>query len=156
MNRLPYDIASSPAIRQRTVDGLFSGIDGVMCFVDDVLIAVPDMKTHNERLTKVLSVLLRNHMHIKAEKCNFAFDSVSYLGFRIDCEGIHKTSDKIHAIKNIKAPTSVTDLRSFQGLVNFYGKFVPGLSTTAAPLNNLLRKDQEFEWSKECDRSLLL
>jgi len=148
VNRLPFGIASSPALWQRTVDRLFSGLEGVLCFVDDILVAGPDLRSHNERLRKVLSILKENNMHIKVNKCKFAVDSVSYLGFKVDAKGIHKTDDKIKAITNVKVPNSVSELRSFLGLVNFYGKFVPDLSTIAKPLYDLLKNDVIFKWKR--------
>jgi len=110
--------------------------------------AGPDLQTHNERLRNVFKILEENNMAVKAEKCKFGVDSVSYLGFRVDKKGIHKTEEKIKAVKNVKIPTCVSELRSFLGLVNFYGKFVPDLATTASSLYGLLRKDVKFEWHK--------
>lgn len=153
VNRLPFGVASSPAIWQRTVDGLFAGLDGVLCFVDDILISAPNIETHNSRLITVLGILNEHNMHIKKEKCLFAVSSVSYLGFEIDAEGIHKTDGKIKAIKNVKVPSTVSELRSFIGLVNFYGKFVPDLSTIAAPLYDLLKKDVDFNWDDGCQHA---
>lgn len=88
------------------------------------------MKTHTDRFSTVL--FKSNCLHINASKCLFAVDSVSYLGFRVDGEGIHKADDKINAIKNIKVPFFVTDLKSFLGLITFYGRFIPALYTLAA------------------------
>ena len=42
------------------------------------------------------------------------------------------------------------ELRSFLGLINYYGKFFPNAATILAPLNVLLRKDVVWNWSGEC------
>ena len=34
-------------------------------------------------------------------------------------------------------------------MVNYYGKFIPNLSTIAAPLNQLRRKDVQWKWTKK-------
>ena len=39
------------------------------------------------------------------------------------------------------------ELRSFLGLVNYYGRFIPNLATVARPLNMLLRKNCQWKWS---------
>ena len=37
--------------------------------------------------------------------------------------------------------------------MNYYGKFIPGLSTATHPLNELLRHKVRWEWSKDCQKA---
>lgn len=80
--------------------------------------------------------------------------SVEYFSFRIDDQGIHKTSQKVDAIRNAKRPDNVKEVQAFLGLVTFYGRFVPNLSTIAHPLYYLLRQDVEWNWSDQCQQAL--
>ena len=48
-----------------------------------------------------------------------------------------------------KSPVNIEQLQSFLGMVNYYGKFIPNLSTIAAPLNKLRRKDVPWKWIKK-------
>ena len=50
------------------------------------------------------------------------------------------TPSKQRAIAEARAPSNVTELRSFFGIVNYYGHFLPNASTVLHPLNRLLRK----------------
>ena len=52
------------------------------------------------------------------------------------------------AVANAPEPKRVAELRSFLGLVNYYGKFIPTLASTAARLHNLLRKNARWVWGK--------
>ena len=90
------------------------------------------------------------------QKCLFSQSSVEYLGHRIDEYGIHPTVEKVQAIKQAPKPTCVKDLRSYLGLVNYYGKFSPNLSTVLRPLHKLLLKGAPFKWSRECDEAMKL
>ena len=57
------------------------------------------------------------------------------------------------AIKNVPSPTDVSKLRSFFGMVNHYGKFVKNLPDLSAPLNQLLKNDEPWNWTdkrQEC------
>ena len=38
-------------------------------------------------------------------------------------------------------------------LLQYYGKFVPNLSTLVGPLNSLLQKNQPWKWTKECEKA---
>ena len=42
-------------------------------------------------------------------------------------------------------------IRAFLGLVNYYSKFLPSLSTTTHPLNQLLQHNSKWTWSKDCE-----
>ena len=154
--RLPFGIASAPAIFQRTMDSILQGIDGVACYIDDIIITGKTDEEHLEHLEEVLRRLLRHGVHVKWAKCRFLQPSVDFLGHRVDAEGIHTTEDKLRAIVQAPAPKNINELRSFLGLINYYGKFIPNAATILNPLNNLLHKDTKWKWSKECQSSFNL
>ena len=70
---------------------------------------------------EVLSRLMKAGLRIKREKCIFMTDSVTYLGYKIDAEGIHPTSEKVEAIEKAPSPTNVSQLKSYLGLLAYYG-----------------------------------
>ena len=65
----------------------------------------------------------------KRSKCEFMVLSVEFLGYRVDGEGRHLTDEQIAAIKGAPSPKNVAELRSYLGLLNYYGNFIPNLST---------------------------
>ena len=90
---------------------------------------------------------------MKQQKCIFLQSEVEYLGYRIDEKGIHTAPAKLEAIQCAPTPTNTTELRSFSGLLNYYGKFIPNLSTMIHPLNSLLRQGVHWKWSTQCEDS---
>ena len=58
------------------------------------------------------------------------------------------TQEKVRAIRDSPAPTNIGELRSFTGLVNYYGCFLPNLANLMAPLYKLMRKDVKWEWAE--------
>lgn len=74
--------------------------------------------------------------------------SVEYLGHIVDKDGLHATPAKVKAINNAPEPRNVHELRSFLGLVNYYGKFIHHLSTVTQPLNQLLCKGILWKWTR--------
>ena len=150
--RLPFGVASAPAIFQKLMDTVLQGIPGVVCYIDDILISGADEETHLRTLGQVFARLEKHGFKLKQEKCGFLLRSIEYLGHIISQNGIQPVPTKVTAILNAPKPINVQQLRSFLGLVN-YGKFIPNLATLLHPLNALLRADRKWKWSPECDKA---
>lgn len=80
-------------------------------------------------------------------------DSVIYLGYEIDKDGIHTNPDKVKAIAKVPIPKTGTEVKAFLGMVMYYGKFLKNISTIMYPLYALLKKGAKFEWTDECNKS---
>ena len=150
--RLPFGVASAPAVFQRAMDSILQGIPQVICYLDDILVTGRTVEEHNAHLEEVLKRLQEHGVKLKQEKCCFSVEAVEYLGYRIDAKGVHTTDRKVQAIIDTPAPTNVTKLRSFLGMINFYAKFIPNLSSLLHPLHSLLHAGQRWKWSKECEK----
>ena len=72
---------------QKIMDTILRGIDGVMCYVDDILVTGGMEKEHLERLGEVLRHLQAHGVRMKLSKCSFLKSSVEYLGHRVDADG---------------------------------------------------------------------
>ena len=74
--------------------------------------------------------------------------SVEYLGHIIFVEVLRPTQEKVRASCDAPAPHNVTQLQSFLGVVNYYGKFLSNLFSTLAAHQRLVQKknsmDMEF------------
>ena len=71
---------------------------------------------------------------------------MDYVGHVIDAEGLRTSDSKIAGIVKAPAPRDVSELRSFLGLVNYYGKFLPDVANTLSPLYALLQKKKKWSW----------
>ena len=88
---------------------------------------------------------------VKKEKCEFFKSSIKYLGYCIDKNGCHTDQSKVEAVLKAPAPTNVSELKAFLGMVNFYGRFLNKLADVLHPMYQLLSKDTKWDWSKECN-----
>ena len=59
----------------------------------------------------------------------------------------------VDAVRLAPAPKNQRELRSFLGLLHYYGKFVPNLATMIHPLNSLLKTNAPWNWSQECEQA---
>ena len=72
------------------------------------------------------------------------------LGHHVDSQGLHTLPSKVEAILQAPDPENLQQWRSFLGLLNYYGKFIPNLSSIVYPLNQLLQKDTKWSWTPAC------
>ena len=136
--RLPFGVSSSPGIYQRSMDDMLRGISGGCTYLDDLLIPGKNDNEHKKTLEAVLQRLSDAGARLKRAKCVFEVPEIEYLGHLNYALGLHPTDEKVRAIKDAPAPKTLQELRSFLGMLNFYGKFITNLSTILAPLNVLL------------------
>lgn len=76
-----------------------------------------------------------------------------YLGHVISEDGIRMDSAKISAIVECPRPKTMTEIRSFHGMVNMYRKYIRHFLEISAPLTRLVKKDRRFEWNVEAERA---
>ena len=150
--RMPFGIISAPGYFQEIMEQLTSDLEGVAVFLDDILVSGSSAKAHEDNLRALLKRLQEKGLRCKLEKCSFAQPSVEYLGYTLSSEGIAK-GHKVEAILKMPPPINVSEIRSFLGSVQFYGKWIPNMSTLAAPLNLLLKKDSPWKWGAEQQRA---
>ncbi|GFQ70493.1 transposon Tf2-9 polyprotein [Trichonephila clavata] len=117
--------------------------------MDDARITGSNESSHFTALEEFFKKCREHGLKLNLNKSKFFQNEINFLGHRIDSKGLHKTNEKISAVVNAPVPENVHEVKSFLGLVNFYGKFCENLATIANPLNNLTKKNVRFLWSKD-------
>ena len=79
------------------MENLLKDIPGVVVYLDDILISGKSESKHVATL-EVLQRLAGAGLHLKKEKCTFLVPSITYLGYRIDSQGLHPDPEKVCAI----------------------------------------------------------
>ncbi|KAI3451352.1 hypothetical protein Pfo_008017 [Paulownia fortunei] len=125
----------------------------LVVYLDDIVMYSNSLEEHANHLRTVFQVLRENELYVKKEKCSFAKEEVLFLGYIIGHGQLQMDGAKIRAIVEWEAPTKVTGLWSFLGLVNYYRRFIQGYSAWVAPLMDLLKKGKIWEWSEKCQHA---
>lgn len=147
--RLMFGITCAPEIFQKIMEQILKGCDGCLNYMDDVIVFAPTKELHDSRLKKVLQRLDEYNVTLNKEKCVFGVNEIIFLGHRLSPDGIKPTHDKILAVKQFREPRSAEEVRSYLGLVNYLGKFIPNLATVTEPLRELTKNDTVFDWGTE-------
>ena len=123
--RLPFGISSAPALFQRSMEQILQGIPGVVAFMDDIELTGATAEEHLDRLGQVLQRLEEHGLRLQKSRCEFLKDRVEYLGHIIDKDGLHPVPEKVRAITDAPAPSNVSELRSYLGMLQYYARFLP-------------------------------
>ena len=67
-NRLPFGVASAPAVFQRAMDSILQGMSHVICYIDDILVTGATADEHDGNLDGVLRWLQEHGVRLKQEK----------------------------------------------------------------------------------------
>jgi len=132
---MPFRVTNAPSVFMEYMNRIFHAyLDFfVVVFIDDILIYSKFEEEHAEHLKIVLQVLKEKKLYAKLSKCEFWLNEVSFLGHIISGSGIAVDPSKIDAVSQWETPKSVTEVRSFLGLVGYYRRFIEGFSKLALP-----------------------
>jgi hypothetical protein len=147
---MPFGLKNAPATFMRLMnDVLRDYVDKfVVVYLDDILIFSKNEEEHENHLRMVLLRLREHKLFAKLSKCAFFKEEIEFLGHVLSAEGISMEEDKVQAILEWPQPQTVTHVRAFLGLANYYRAFVKNFGHLTAPLTDLTKKDQDFLWAE--------
>ncbi len=126
-------------------DEALAGLPGVLKLVDDLLVQAPTKEELLQRIRQVLQRCQQHGMILSKRKLEIG-QEVSFAGHIIGADGVRPDP-----ISNFPMPTEVTALRSFLGLANQLGTYLPDLAAASTRLRVLLRKNVSWVWTPEHD-----
>lgn len=97
---------------QQILEGL-----GVLCQMDDMLIWGATHRERDERLRRALSRLLEAGVMLN-NKCEFSKSRIKFLGQIIEESGVSTDPDKVSAVRAVKEPSNISEVRHFLGMTN--------------------------------------
>lgn len=151
---MPMGLCNAPATFQSLMNHIFRDCldEFVVVYIDDLLIFSKTEEDHYRHIETVFKRLSENELYVGTKKCTFFAEEVEFLGLIVGKHGIRIGEDRTDAVRLWPKPSSITELRSFIGLLQFFRRFIKGFSEIAAPLTNLTRKGIGIaKWDKRCD-----
>ncbi|WVZ49845.1 hypothetical protein U9M48_001171 [Paspalum notatum var. saurae] len=142
---MSFGLTNAPAFFMYMMNSVFMNeLDKfVVVFIDDILIYSKSEEEHKEHLRIVLNRLREHKLYAKFSKCAFWLKEVSFLGHILLEKGVAVDPSKEKDVLNWKQPETVTEIRSFLGLVGYYRRFIKDFSKTAKPMTSLTKKECE-------------
>ena len=122
--RMPFGLCNATATFHRLAQALtrvtkkYGNL--VLCYVDDMVIAMPTLEDHIERLNEVLDCMKKAALKSKPSKCEIYMHSIKYPGRIVDKHGIRPDPDAVEAVLFWKSPKTENQLMSFLGFAKYY------------------------------------
>ena len=148
---MPFGLKGEPATFHANTNASLQPLlgQGVIAYLDDILIYSADFSSCSVLLRQVLVIFLQRRFYPELRKCEFVKQELTYLGYAISAEGIKPAADKIRSIRVwSEVLDNETQVRQFLGTVKYCRMFMgPDFAAAAPPLVNLTRKGVPFQWT---------
>lgn len=149
-------LCNAPATFQTLMNSIFRDIidNYMVVYMDDLLIFSNTAAEHRSHIKTVLRRLKENNLYVSPKKCSFFQDEVEFLGLMVGKNGIRVDPAKTEVVEKWPRPQSLTELRGFLGLVQFFRRFIKKFSGLAQPLTELTKKGKGIgHWNEKCDEA---
>lgn len=140
--RMPFGLKTAPATFQRAMDNVLRGLQGLhsLVYMDDIIIYSTSIEEHIKDLRSIFDRLRKANLKVQLDKSEFLRKEVLYLGHTITDQGLKPNDDKIKAVLNYPMPETVTEIKSFLGLIGYYRRFIKDFAKITKPLTSCLKK----------------
>jgi hypothetical protein len=125
----------------------------VVMFINDILVYSRSEEEHEGHLCLFFQKLRDHKLYAKLSQCEFWLKQVAFLGHVISKGGISVDPGKVQDVLSWKAAMSDSDFQSFLGLAGYYQRFIEGFSKISMPMTELLKKDNQFDWTPTYEAS---
>ena len=144
---MPFSLCNAPTTFMRVMDSVLRPFldEFVIVYLDDILI-FSKTKEHVLHVNRVLDVLKKEKLFLKMSKCEFGKTSLVYLGHIVGGGELRIYSSKVEATVNWPTPRTVTEVRCFLGVAQYWRNFIANFSAIAAPMHAMKSVKKGFQW----------
>ena len=157
---MPQGLSNAPATFNRFVSHILRPVrDFAPSYFDDIFIhsramdGMTELEVHRMHFRRVMEIMQENKLYSNLKKCIFAAPEIPVLGCFVGKNGVRPDPEKIKTINEWPTPQNVKNLRQFLGLATYLHKYSQNYAGIVYPLSQLLKKDQEWQWTDECQEA---
>lgn len=151
---MSFGLCNAAQTFQRFIHEVLQGLDFCFVYQDDILIASVDEQEHLVHLRTILKRLNDYGIVINLQKCLFGQTEIQFLGLHINQHGTKPIESRVSNILTYPLPKTITELKRFLGMINFFRRFIPHAAETQIPLfscmkGNVKKDKTPINWTPE-------
>jgi hypothetical protein len=146
-NRLAFGLKVAQDFFQEAMDTITRDLRGVIAIADDPVVFGVDDEDHEANLRAFMEAARKHGLILNKEKCFIKVPEISFFGSTYGPNGVRPDAKRVEEITGLDSPTTLKELQSFMGMVQYLSPFIPHLSDLTAPLRGLY-KVEEFTWTQ--------
>lgn len=155
--RMPFGLVNSPASLARLMDNVLGHGElepNVFVYLDDIVVVTETFEHHVQLLEEIARRLTAANLSINLVKSQFGVAEIPFLGYLLSTSGLRANPEKTRPIVEYERPTTITKLRRFLGMANYYRRFITDFSGATAPLTDLLQtKSKTIKWNDAAEEA---
>jgi hypothetical protein len=130
---IPFVLVNALTMFQYMMNTILHSLcnQGVVVYLDDILIYTKTMMKHQELVMKVFSIHQKEGLAVTAYKSLFYVKEVEILGDIINVNSIEMSNRKVKAVRSWEMPKELKDVQRFLGFANIYYWFIKNYSEVA-------------------------
>lgn len=105
-----------------------------LIYIDDRLVFSTNFDDHLEHLDRILTKTKLAGLSLSVSKCKFGYQEVKLLGHQVGKDGFRMDPAKVDKIVRWPKPTCVTEISQFVGMIQYYRRYLRGLSEIISPI----------------------
>lgn len=131
-------------------------------YIDDIIVYTSDAESHLKALKWTFGKIREAGLQVSREKSVFLRKECEILGFVVNERGIEVSRKRLDAILKADLPKTISELRSFIGMLQYIRRFIPSLSLYLSPLTAQLKgkskvkSDKKLNWDNAQRESFLV
>ncbi|KAJ8035392.1 hypothetical protein HOLleu_22614 [Holothuria leucospilota] len=153
---MPFGMKNSQMTFKRLVNNLTSDLENCEVYVNDLIVYSNSWDEHVQHVKALFDKLAKANLTVNLVKSEIACAQVIYLGHVVGQGKVRPIKAKVEGIDKFPAPTDKRQLMRFLGMAGYYRRFCPNFSDIAAPLTKLLKKNEKFDWTDNCQAAFEL
>nr|GEV62923.1 reverse transcriptase domain-containing protein [Tanacetum cinerariifolium] len=125
-------------------------------YVDDLVIKSRTEKEVIRDAEETFKTLRKINMKLNPKKCAFGMREGTFLGYKVDADGMRVSPDKVKAVIDLPFPKYLKDVQKLNGKLASLNRFLSKSAKKSLPFFKTLKKctkKSDFQWTPEAEEA---